>query len=180
MGSLGSSPRVRGKPSGNRAQGGICGLIPACAGKTPSDTNRHPYAWAHPRVCGENQDTNVLDLTGAGSSPRVRGKQTKNVAKCGHVRLIPACAGKTAIFPDSHQRSRAHPRVCGENSGTLLKTFSVTGSSPRVRGKHDLDQGNREKRRLIPACAGKTGRSQPRGCHSRAHPRVCGENRRRF
>ena len=33
---IGSSPRVRGKPLGNRVPGGIFGLIPACAGKTPS------------------------------------------------------------------------------------------------------------------------------------------------
>ena len=55
----------------------------------------------------------------------------------------------------------------------------MIGSSPRVRGKHDGDDGDEPPPRLIPACAGKTGfRPRPFGC-GWAHPRVCGENVRR-
>ena len=50
----GSSPRVRGKRDFVTKVCLVCGLIPACAGKTPKThtaTSRYP---AHPRVCGEN------------------------------------------------------------------------------------------------------------------------------
>ena len=50
---------------------------------------------AHPRVCGENQDENILNLTQAGSSPRVRGKLPAYENAKVTDGLIPACAGKT-------------------------------------------------------------------------------------
>ena len=50
------------------------------------------------------------------------------------------------------------------------------GSSPRVRGKRELERKGGTPTRLIPACAGKT--RCPRGFIRlpMAHPRVCGEN----
>ena len=66
--------------------------------------------------------------------------------------------------------------MCGENTFLCRPFLSVSGSSPRVRGKrgHALDEVRHA--RLIPACAGKT-----RACiwlvrSWSAHPRVCGEN----
>ena len=50
----GSSPRVRGKPVQLVFYAGTVRLIPACAGKTLSDTITRPDGQAHPRVCGEN------------------------------------------------------------------------------------------------------------------------------
>ena len=50
----GSSPRVRGKPGKRSFNGGRCGLIPACAGKTQRSTSSNSRLRAHPRVCGEN------------------------------------------------------------------------------------------------------------------------------
>ena len=52
--SEGSSPRVRGKPSWNRAVHSGSGLIPACAGKTAREAIDIILTRAHPRVCGEN------------------------------------------------------------------------------------------------------------------------------
>ena len=71
----GSSPRVRGKQDLPTVADMLGGLIPACAGKTPQRKTLRQDERAHPRVCGENQDSSILDLTGAGSSPRVRGKR---------------------------------------------------------------------------------------------------------
>ena len=70
----GSSPRMRGKPFRKTAFSGIPGLIPAYAGKTVVKHATKAVGPAHPRVCGENQDENILNLTQAGSSPRMRGK----------------------------------------------------------------------------------------------------------
>ena len=91
----GSSPRVRGKPL-RGPRGSSCErLIPACAGKTKNNDTVSVYAWAHPRVCGENGKYAGSPVLKSGSSPRVRGKPTRALDQVTINRLIPACAGKT-------------------------------------------------------------------------------------
>ena len=128
-------------------------------------------------MCGENCDPLVIRFVGRGSSPRVRGKQHGNRCTPPSTGLIPACAGKTYHHRNDSGRPRAHPRVCGENTRTCNLGIGRLGSSPRVRGKLSVDNGLAFPRRLIPACAGKTGRYTPPAWANRAHPRVCGENR---
>ena len=111
-----------------------------------------------------------------GSSPRVRGK----LAPQGHLpevpRLIPACAGKTPPPSLAGNNAGAHPRVCGENSVIWSQRLRASGSSPRVRGKHQRGRSLRHARGLIPACAGKTRADRADPHPHPAHPRVCGEN----
>ena len=175
---MGSSPRVRGKRD---AAGGLQRpdrLIPACAGKTSPPSSPPSKAWAHPRVCGENQKWSVVRVARLGSSPRVRGKRGRSAMPVSTGRLIPACAGKTARTATTRARQRAHPRVCGENSIQIQEMSDMFGSSPRVRGKHGFRDCAVDAARLIPACAGKTW-TRPAGPRPRpAHPRVCGENLR--
>ena len=66
--------------------------------------------------------------------------------------------------------------MCGENRLRLEGVEVATGSSPRVRGKRTWRRGPGRRSGLIPACAGKTGRSSSSTGCPRAHPRVCGEN----
>ena len=92
--------------------------------------------------------------------------------------LIPACAGKTLRIAFRRGRGWAHPRVCGENETRPRTRGGGAGSSPRVRGKPVFWPPAVRSHRLIPACAGKTGRNTESCCAARAHPRVCGENAR--
>ena len=112
---LGSSPRVRGKPSAAAQASMVPGLIPARAGKTPLRHHRPHQRWAHPRACGENWSTRASCARIAGSSPRVRGKLHQVAPPLARVRLIPARAGKTGGGRARCTASRAHPRACGEN-----------------------------------------------------------------
>ena len=132
--------------------------------------------WAHPRVCGENYAKWQDGLQVEGSSPRVRGKHRKGCARHTQTRLIPACAGKTLRTLATWARGRAHPRVCGENTGQGSRIDFLAGSSPRVRGKHVPGLHGREVGGLIPACAGKTPEVMAVSSIGGAHPRVCGEN----
>ena len=94
----------------------------------------------------------------------------------GQVRFIPACAGNT---PGSRTRAApapVHPRVCGEHASVLALTRSRPGSSPRVRGTPGPDVIVSFGRRVIPACAGNTGRSDRSLATGPVHPRVCGEH----
>ena len=173
---LGSSPRVRGKQDARQRALQSGGLIPACAGKTPSLRPGANHLGAHPRVCGENCPRAVPVAHELGSSPRVRGKLAENGLVGNVGRLIPACAGKTSERSSSSHPKRAHPRVCGENSLIVLLVAVLPGSSPRVRGKLRLGLPVVAMNGLIPACAGKTITPIFIFAYSRAHPRVCGEN----
>ena len=95
--SLGSSPRVRGKPAFATEIPYGLGLIPACAGKTRKGGVCGGRAGAHPRVCGENALFIGGVLSKAGSSPRVRGKLRVTLLASVRPGLIPACAGKTIL-----------------------------------------------------------------------------------
>ena len=111
----GSSPRVRGKLQPKQARQLPTRLIPACAGKTYATHESANDTGAHPRVCGENWGEVSGDVGFSGSSPRVRGKRECAGARPVGARLIPACAGKTTAPVNTSIRSKAHPRVCGEN-----------------------------------------------------------------
>ena len=69
----GSSPRVRGTHEQQRRGIIIERFIPACAGNTGLNTIAAIIATVHPRVCGEHSHRLAVDITVAGSSPRVRG-----------------------------------------------------------------------------------------------------------
>ena len=172
----GSSPRVRGKQDLRGRGDEAPGLIPACAGKTSGPCPRPSPSWAHPRVCGENLGPVTATDDGRGSSPRVRGKPAPARRPLADQGLIPACAGKTVAPGRTARTNRAHPRVCGENNHSPDPLPTLTGSSPRVRGKRSVVLFLGPVDWLIPACAGKTSRNRAGMSQPWAHPRVCGEN----
>ena len=114
---------------------GLKGLIPAYAGKTRPMGLRKLTRPAHPRVCGENDNSHHNAHVFAGSSPRMRGKPNFAIAESFSHRLIPAYAGKTWPALESAGQVQAHPRVCGENFDLATYFIDETGSSPRMRGK---------------------------------------------
>ena len=91
----GSSPLTRGKRQLPCPRSSFQGLIPAHAGKTPSQPPRSDRHAAHPRSRGENWVTSHTCCDTAGSSPLTRGK--RDLAEESGMRegLIPAHAGKT-------------------------------------------------------------------------------------
>ena len=131
---------------------------------------------AHPRACGENMTNRMLQATGQGSSPPVRGKHDEPHAAGHWPGLIPARAGKTCTRCNPRRGGGAHPRACGKNSSSSTPATRRLGSSPRVRGKPHVDMSSPHPSRLIPARAGKTGSTRPWGAPAAAHPRACGEN----
>ena len=153
---VGSSPRGRGKLCHSVYQLPRLGLIPAWAGKTARAASAARTGGAHPRVGGENLGVSMGALTVMGSSPRGRGKRCSRREALRHTGLIPAWAGKTCSWSCPRARSRAHPRVGGENVVDRKPQMSITGSSPRGRGKPGPLLCGAAPRGLIPAWAGKT------------------------
>ena len=66
--------------------------------------------------------------------------------------------------------------MCGENFFYHAPALPVSGSPPRVRGKHDVVRGGARDVGITPACAGKTLAPSPPAGYPEDHPRVCGEN----
>ena len=173
---VGSSPRVRGKFGERAPVVGLDGLIPARAGKIRRASSRGWARRAHPRACGENRRGVRTGGIPPGSSPRVRGKRRTPRSPHPVGGLIPARAGKTAVVCGLAGFRRAHPRACGENTSQSSSTWTVSGSSPRVRGKHEAAAGVVQIPRLIPRVRGKPPGSPTPPGRSPAHPRACGEN----
>ncbi len=172
----GSSPRLRGAPSGWECDGGVNGLIPASAGSTLMHWPPPCSAPAHPRVCGEHYRHRSRRMKREGSSPRLRGAPSSRRRTWDWSRLIPASAGSTHSRHHAEQYQTAHPRVCGEHPGDPQTPEISDGSSPRLRGAHVTPTTLPVQRRLIPASAGSTRGASGWGHSRRAHPRVCGEH----
>ena len=131
----GSSPRGRGKRRRHRGHAPGRRLIPARAGKTPSNVVVRKHPRAHPRAGGENAPRRVPGVGRGGSSPRGRGKPAGRGLRRRSQRLIPARAGKTVQGQSARNANSAHPRAGGENTLGDAANVAINGSSPRGRGK---------------------------------------------
>ena len=149
---------MRGKPPFLINKGNHMRNIPAYAGKTYYPHKPGWYIAEHPRVCGENHEQVLHDRKHCGTSPRMRGKQALLSSPVLPPRNIPAYAGKTIIYGISRTLVPEHPRVCGENLGTISAQVLTRGTSPRMRGKHLRESPSSTKPGNIPAYAGKTHR----------------------
>ena len=129
----------------------------------------------HPRVCGEQHLSFNSTLITRGSSPRVRGTGIECFALYADPRFIPACAGNSGNTLGFDNVRAVHPRVCGEQSGTVWRSLSGIGSSPRVRGTDKIETRGPPARRFIPACAGNRVKRSYSRLMRTVHPRVCGE-----
>ena len=172
----GSSPRVRGKRPATRQRSTDTRIIPASAGQTARPRAPSSTCADHPRECGANVACIFALRSPDGSSPRVRGKPHPRTRLRHRQRIIPASAGQTSRCPTYTTRWTDHPRECGANRQSILRSQSLTGSSPRVRGKLPVGMGSGSLRRIIPASAGQTRAYEPLGPFVADHPRECGAN----
>ena len=75
---VGSSPRMRGAPSLRSHMALMLRIIPADAGSTDWIVKVRYPGPDHPRGCGEHCDTDTISAICHGSSPRMRGAQSKH------------------------------------------------------------------------------------------------------
>ena len=115
-------------------------------------------------------------LSGAGSPPRMRGKQPDSLVFGKKNRITPADAGKTGTISITDDYVQDHPRGCGENAFPSSPTAVTEGSPPRMRGKLDIDEATGGRIGITPADAGKTLWQWSIVRDTRDHPRGCGEN----
>ena len=120
--------------------------------------------------------TPLMRMTFSGSSPRLRGTLNGAIEGGKDMRFIPALAGNTIRHPLAPPSVPVHPRACGEHVIAHYLPDIHSGSSPRLRGTHNLSCTGVDLARFIPALAGNTAAY----CWARAltpvHPRACGEH----
>ena len=172
----GSPPRMRGKPLRAWLSGFDRRITPAHAGKTLSSLLRSRFTKDHPRACGENPSFPMMEQSKAGSPPRMRGKRHPFQLALFQLRITPAHAGKTSESFGGLKSQPDHPRACGENGSAEQAARSVSGSPPRMRGKHLAEPAAADSVRITPAHAGKTAKKLINICLAADHPRACGEN----
>ena len=153
---LGSSPHVRGAQRHQSHCGRPAGIIPACAGSTVRFGACYLRVRDHPRMCGEHADRETEGCACPGSSPHVRGAPSSALTTSSSCGIIPACAGSTNLQGIGIAQWRDHPRMCGEHRPCSADRTPGTGSSPHVRGAHELTSFSWEQCGIIPACAGST------------------------
>ena len=167
---------MRGKRRRRQGRRPRIRIIPAHAGQTRHSPEACRSETDHPRACGANSVAGKLKSFVFGSSPRMRGKPRALAWQCHWIRIIPAHAGQTGFIQPPRTDSTDHPRACGANSFAFLAMSGVTGSSPRMRGKHRRPTDRKRDPRIIPAHAGQTHRPARRPRHRPDHPRACGAN----
>ncbi len=154
--SSGSSPRMRGTRRSQEWMDTDGRFIPAHAGNTPSISAWVSSTPVHPRACGEHFATIARTRPVLGSSPRMRGTLLHLEQRTGDLRFIPAHAGNTAVIIPNPPPRAVHPRACGEHVPEPVRARELHGSSPRMRGTHQVQDVTMLGWRFIPAHAGNT------------------------
>ena len=141
LGTVGSSPRVRGLLP--HAGDGVTnsGIIPARAGFTARARAYPRLQGDHPRACGVYAGLVQGRPVRGGSSPRVRGLLAAAIGGGAASGIIPARAGFTPCARARSPSRADHPRACGVYVATHTGLPSFRGSSPRVRGLLGLRGG---------------------------------------
>ena len=129
-------------------------------------------------MCGEHRSIVGIGVACQGSSPHVRGALNHSQDCKNRHGIIPACAGSTATKPWCKCLDRDHPRMCGEHPLGECIAYAPQGSSPHVRGAHNLTVDSVQNIGIIPACAGSTMVTAAAHPRCRDHPRMCGEHDR--
>ena len=174
--SQGSSPHARGALNQKVLDSLGLGIIPACAGSTPTARKRSCDGRDHPRMRGEHVSPARAISAWRGSSPHARGAQDSRGFTASQSGIIPACAGSTAEGGRAQRHHEDHPRMRGEHSRVRLPVTETLGSSPHARGARTEPDGDCLGAGIIPACAGSTGRRRRTPRRWGDHPRMRGEH----
>ena len=92
----GSSPHARGAHIVHDLWRDVVGIIPACAGSTPTWWRGGRRSRDHPRMRGEHERLSAHAPISPGSSPHARGAPWTRNSSAPVCRIIPACAGSTS------------------------------------------------------------------------------------
>ena len=170
----GRSPRARGRRLTSRYSMRGRRSIPACAGETGQGPMSPVGVGVDPRVRGGDTIIVCAPTLILGRSPRARGRPYTSQWLPPEQRSIPACAGETSEDSRRCDGERVDPRVRGGDACACGVMPTLTGRSPRARGRPHPCRARRTPDRSIPACAGETRGVARVAVSDRVDPRVRG------
>ena len=129
----------------------------------------------HPRLRGELLRLSGITSVNAGSSPLTRGTRMQKLAVWLALRFIPAYAGNSYSFEQTHSRGAVHPRLRGELLHKPYNEGRFLGSSPLTRGTPKALANDICVVRFIPAYAGNSVNEHNNILIEAVHPRLRGE-----
>ena len=125
---------------------------------------------------GEDKKVTKEGFQISGSPPHARGRPALLFRRFPDFGITPACAGKTQSAPSARSATPDHPRMRGEDRGSMRAGLSVQGSPPHARGRLRPLRRTGLSRGITPACAGKTNGHSLSTFRARDHPRMRGED----
>ena len=131
----GSPPHMRGKVILFSVLRVDAGITPAYAGKSLLYHFFRDFARDHPRICGEKCRIIYVLVSKPGSPPHMRGKVCVASELARYSGITPAYAGKREAIERLKSEHRDHPRICGEKGQMAVRSSSIWGSPPHMRGK---------------------------------------------
>ena len=172
----GSPPHARGRLACASASTTTGGITPACAGKTRRLLGARRWRLDHPRMRGEDRRKENPPVGECGSPPHARGRQSRDFLFGQDFRITPACAGKTPPLHPQTRPRKDHPRMRGEDFDDADFEPPSLGSPPHARGRRHILRTRPPRKRITPACAGKTEPRRDKRRGSADHPRMRGED----
>ena len=154
---------------------GLSRITPAHAGNSLPFCGGTFNNGDHPRTCGEQFQLRPLSRTLSGSPPHMRGTDSSMFLMVFGNRITPAHAGNRFQRPELGVQDQDHPRTCGEQLSSFLKTWLRPGSPPHMRGTVEPLFTAITDIRITPAHAGNSAYCSAPHSLSSDHPRTCGE-----
>ena len=174
--SVGSPPRLWGKPGKPHYIAGMFGFTPTPVGKTPNCSSATRDMRVHPHACGENLTLHLREGQPIGSPPRLWGKLSPWLSGGETNRFTPTPVGKTGKSRITSARTSVHPHACGENAILGIWLPLYIGSPPRLWGKLRGLAFRPPHARFTPTPVGKTAEWSENFPRTKVHPHACGEN----
>ena len=142
-------------------QGVVClaeckcsGIIPTRVGTSGWKNMGKTWTGDHPHACGDKTQTDYINMTELGSSPRVWGQGIPNCVKASFQRIIPTRVGTRTLSMLKALARTDHPHACGDKTRIACLTIIVRGSSPRVWGQATFSGDKKKIVRIIPTRVG--------------------------
>ena len=124
---------------------------------------------------GEKPDFPRCRRMRQGSPPLARGKDSAIRRIYYQIRITPACAGKRTTLAANRCDDQDHPRLRGEKQKSPRFDQKRGGSPPLARGKVVFLFKSYRRKRITPACAGKSPQAFAALKPREDHPRLRGE-----
>ena len=115
---------------------------------------RKPTAPVHPHVRGDGSIAAMVARFGAGSPPRVWGRQDTRPSYSARGRFTPTCVGTATCTRRDRRRCSVHPHVRGDGDVFVGRVLDDVGSPPRAWGRHLSGTDLRNAYRFTPTCVG--------------------------